>query len=214
MTCYIFGAAACAVHTLSVGVQDMVIAADGGLVHTQALGLSADIVIGDFDSLGRVPTGDEVVRLPVEKDMTDIAAAIEAGRARGYHRFVLLGATGGRPDHTMANYQLLADLAARGEAGYLVDTDFSVAAISDGSALTFDSGFTGTFSVFAVGGEAHGVSIAGAQYLLSDHTLTPTCPLGVSNAFTGAEATVFVQEGTLLVMWEGQELPKNTKFFP
>ncbi len=210
MTCYIFGAAACALASLPVADGDMIIAADGGLIHTEALGLTPHAIIGDFDSLGRVPEGADVMHLPIEKDMTDMAAAIDYARARGFRRFVLFGATGGRPDHTMANYQLLADLAQRGEEGYLVGDDFSATAISDGSALTFSPSFRGTLSVFAHGGEACGVTERGTYYLLNDAMLTPVAPLGVSNAFTGEEAVITVRHGTLLVMWQGTDLPQKS----
>ncbi len=212
MTCYIFGAAPHGTEGLIPEDEDLIIAADGGLVHTARLGILPHVVIGDFDSLGYVPGGAEVVRLPVEKDMTDLAAAVELGISRGYHRFVFYGATGGRPDHTMANYQLLASLSSRGAEAYLVGDDFSVTAISDGSALTFDEGFHGTLSVFAHGGEARGVTETGTYYTLTDACLTSAVPLGVSNAFTGREAQISVREGILLVMWEGQRLPKKIIF--
>ncbi len=209
MTCYIFGAAPFAAIAPHMDDGDLVIAADGGLYHTDAQGIHPHVVIGDFDSLGHVPTGAEVIKLPVEKDVTDMAAAIHIGRARGYRRFVLLGATGARPDHTMANYQLLSDLALHGEEGYLVGENFSVTAISDGSSLIFDHDLQGTFSVFSVSGDAHGVNICGGYYSLADGMLAATTPMGVSNSFTGEEVTVSVAKGTLLVMWEGQRLPRK-----
>ncbi len=210
MTCYIFGAGECIVQ-VSPTDADFVIAADGGLRHVEKIGMRPDLVIGDFDSLGYVPQCDNLVRLPIEKDMTDLAAAVDIGRARGYRRFVLLGGTGGRPDHTYANYQLLYDLAAHGEEGYLVGADFSATVIKSGTSLTFDQEFCGTLSVFAVGGKATGVTERGTKYTLEGATLTPENPLGVSNAFIGQKASVSVNEGALLVMWEGQGLPAFAK---
>ncbi len=207
MTCYIFGAAACKTAMPHICDEDLVIAADGGLVHLERGRVTPDIIIGDFDSLGHLPSGTEVIRLPVEKDVTDTAAAIDVARGRGYRRFVLYGATGGRPDHTMANYQTLASLALRGEEGYLVGEDFSATAIYSGSSLIFNNDFQGTFSVFAIGGDARGVSIRGGTYALDNATLSPVVPLGVSNSFAGEELRVSVREGTLLVMWEGEKLP-------
>lgn len=185
---------------------DLVIAADSGLDLLERLGLTPDLTVGDFDSLGRVPTGENVVTLPIEKDVTDAAAAVSEGRARGYSRFYFFGCSGGRPDHTFAAYQLLADLAARGECGVLFGDGFSVAAVKDGS-LSFPALPGGTLSVFAVGGDAKGVTIAGAYYPLSDATLSPTFPLGVSNSFVGKPVSVTVNDGTLLVFAEGYPVP-------
>ena len=185
---------------------DLLIAADSGLELVSRLGLTPDLTVGDFDSLGRVPTGDNVVQLPVEKDVTDAAAAVGLGRERGYSRFRFVGCTGGRPDHTFAAYQLLAELAGRGETGLLFGDGFTVTAIKNGS-LSFPALPCGTLSVFAVGGDASGVTISGAFYPLSDATLASTFPLGVSNSFTGKPVTVEAKHGTLLVFAEGYPIP-------
>ncbi len=218
MTCYVFGAGEYPEARILPEPGDFVIAADGGLAACRQWGITPQILVGDFDSFAAdcaeqntgIPAGTEVVRLPVEKDVTDMAAALELGRARGAKRFVMLGGTGGRPDHTYANYQLLAAMAQRGEEGYLVGAAFSATAIIGGSALTFSSDFSGTLSVFSLTDEARGVEESGVKYPLADATLSATVPLGVSNSFLGGEdggARVAVAQGTLLVMWEGQRLP-------
>ena len=42
-----------------------------------------NIVVGDFDSLGFIPKGDNVVTLPVKKDVTDMQYAVELGIEKG-----------------------------------------------------------------------------------------------------------------------------------
>ena len=58
----------------------LLIAADGGLRHTEALGLRPHVILGDFDSLGKknIPSGVKTVELPEEKDFTDTQVAIDA----------------------------------------------------------------------------------------------------------------------------------------
>lgn len=191
----------------SPAARDFVIAADSGYLLAKRLGIKPDLVIGDFDSLGEKPTGETVVTLPVEKDVTDAAAAVGEGRRRGCSRFLFVGCSGGRPDHTFAAYQLLADLAPRGETGLLFENGFTVTAIKNGS-LAFPARDGGTFAVFAVGGDARGVTLSGVYYPLDRATLTPTFPLGVSNSFIGKPVRVTVGDGTLLVFAEGYPLPE------
>jgi thiamine pyrophosphokinase len=57
-------------------------------------------------------------------------------------------------------------------------------------------------SIFALGGEAHGVSLKGLDYEVENITLTPDFPLGVSNKFTSREAEISVNNGALLVIYE------------
>ena len=180
--------------------KDYVIAADGGLRHTQMLNVLPDVVLGDFDSLGYTPAGANV--FPVEKDDTDSMLAVRLGLTKGYREFVLYGSLDGpRLDHTIANFQTLQFLADRGAWGYLVGRDFLLTVVKDG-ALRFPAGLTGTISVFCLGDDARGVTLEGLYYPLQGATLTAGFPLGVSNHFTGAEASVSVEKGSLLVLWD------------
>ena len=87
-----------------------VVAADGGLDHVRELGVAADVVIGDFDSLtGRRPTdGERTIALPAEKDDPDMLSALKIGWSHGCRTFHIHGGLGGRIDHTIANIQLMA----------------------------------------------------------------------------------------------------------
>jgi thiamine pyrophosphokinase len=199
----------------------LLLAADGGLRHCLAMGRAPDRLIGDFDSLAPLdsarflagPDGRPrfpVTRLPPEKDETDMLAAIRFGWDAGCRRFVLCGGTGGRLDHTFANLQCLAELAQKGGEGYLLDEACAITALYRGT-LVFPEGAQGCVSVFAQGGPARGVTLEGLKYPLRDARLTPSFPLGVSNALTGQPARVTVREGTVLVFFPRQILEDITR---
>ena len=180
--------------------EDYVIAADGGLQHTQALGIEPQEILGDFDSLGYIPQDARV--FPVEKDDTDAMLAARRGLALGFREFLYYGSLDGkRLDHTVANYQTLQYLADHGARGYLVGQDFLATGVKEGR-IFFPEGPEGLMSVFCLGADALGVSLRGLYYPLEGGTLTAGFPLGVSNHFTGAPAEISVEAGSLLVMWE------------
>ena len=199
--CYIVGACQPGELYLTPNRPKFVIAADQGLQYLKAAGIAPDLIVGDFDSLGTVPQGSNVIRHPVEKDDTDMMLAIKTGLARGFRTFVLYGGLGGRLDHTYANFQALTYLARHGAVGYLVGPDAVAAAVTEG-VLTFPASLEGWVGVFCPDGEARGVNIEGLYYSLREGTLTSGFPLGASNHFTGEAASVSVEEGTLLVMWQ------------
>lgn len=183
---------------------DLLLAADGGLTHLERRGLTPHLIVGDFDSLGRVPEGNNIIRHPVEKDDTDTMLAIKTGLERGYRDFVLYGCLGGRLDHAYANLQALVFLARRGASGWLLGEGLAVTAIRNGR-LDFGADHEGVISVFCPDGEARGVTLTGLHYPLRNAVLTSAFPLGVSNRFTGEAASVSVEDGTLLVMWDIKE---------
>ena len=183
-----------------IGKDAFVIAADGGLRHTQKLKIAPDAVLGDFDSLGEVPDFGHVLRLPVEKDDTDMVRAVKEGLAKGEKEFHLLGGMGGqRSDHTVANMQTLAYLAAHGAKGWLYGDGERYTAICGPDTLTLASRDSGILSVFCLGADAAGVTIRGAQYELENAALTAFFPLGVSNHFVGKAVRVSVDSGCLLI---------------
>ncbi len=196
--CYVIGAGQ--LPLLYIKKQNsLIIAADGGLKHIEAL--KPDITVGDFDSLGFVPKGENVITLPVKKDITDMQYAVELGIEKGCKTFVLYGGTGGRPDHTFANYALLCALAQKGLTGYLIGDGYVTTALNN-SSIKLPNRESGTVSVFSAENVSNGVTIKGLEYTLNDAELHFNNPLGVSNAFVGKESEISVKNGTLLVMWE------------
>ena len=117
--CYIVGACPPGALCLAPGRPSLVIAADQGLRHLEAAGIAPDLIVGDFDSLGTVPQGANVIRHPVEKDDTDMMLAVKTGLERGCRTFVLYGGLGGRLDHTYANFQTLTCPSRRRAAGWV-----------------------------------------------------------------------------------------------
>lgn len=213
--CVIIGAGACDTQKLRKQLifneNDLCIAADGGLDYLLEIGWMPDIVLGDMDSLEHeelIRSGHAdfcIKRLPVEKDDTDMLAAVKEGLAAGYRQFELYGALGGRLDHTFANVQCLLYLLNRGARGILVGDDATVLLIRN-EKLSFPAAQTAKgerVSVFAFGGDAHGVSERGLKYLLDNVTVKSEFPIGVSNEFTGEDAEIAVDNGMLLICVEG-----------
>ncbi len=187
-----------------IGETDFVIAADGGLTHTRALQLQPDVILGDFDSLGYVPEGAQV--FPVEKDDTDAMLAVRMGLEEGCDRFVIYGGLDGeRVDHTVANFQTLQYLADRNSRGYLAGLK-QIATVIKNDRITFPKTQQGILSVFCMGADAKGVTLRGLKYNLENATLQAGMPLGVSNHFTGEEAEIWVENGSLLLIWQRENL--------
>ena len=183
-----------------LGLEDYLLAADGGLRHLESLNLRPHGILGDFDSLGYTPEGAEV--FPVEKDDTDAMLAARKGLELGYREFMFYGALDGpRLDHTVANFQTLQFLADHGATGYLVGRDYLVTVVKN-ERISFPAEAEGILSLFCLGADAKGVTIRGLHYELEDGTLTPGFPLGVSNHFTGKKATVEVKDGSVLALWD------------
>ncbi|MFI3237386.1 MAG: thiamine diphosphokinase [Lachnospiraceae bacterium] len=209
-SCIIIGAGDLTVGSISYdGEVDYVIAADGGLMYCPVLDVEPDLIIGDFDSVDEEylsaidlieeADGERVVRLPREKDDTDMLSAVKVGLELGYTSFRLYGANGGRLEHTIANIQVLQYLKAHGAVGYIMDgTGMILLAVEE--TVSFRESMEGYISVFSLGDEAEGVTIKGLKYELLDATLTNAMPLGVSNEFIGCESEITVEKGSLLII--------------
>jgi len=198
--CIIFCAAGFDELVQPIEKEDFIIAADGGLVHTEKLGIVPNEILGDFDSLGYAPQGANV--FPVEKDDTDAMLAVRRGLSMGCKTFLLYGSLDGpRLDHTIANFQTLQYLADQAATGYLVGSQYLVTVVKDGT-ISFPAGLEGTVSVFCLGKDAKGVTLEGLYYPLENGKLTAGFPLGISNHFTGKVAKISVKRGSLLVLWD------------
>ena len=206
--CVIVGAGDFSKDTFSPPKDSFIIAADGGYRHLDSIGITPDEIVGDFDSLGEIPDHQNVTKLPIHKDDTDIFSAVKSALTKGFDRFYIYGATGGkRFDHTVANFQILQYIANRNAAGFIIDKNFNAVAVKN-SSLIFDSGFKGTISVFALCEKAEGVKIKGLEYETENATLSPDFPLGVSNSFKGERAEISVRNGIITAVWYENRLPE------
>ncbi len=199
-TCYIVGAGDFEL-CFTPGCDDLVIAADGGYSSLRKKGIRCDLLVGDMDSISEVASGVELIKFPVEKDETDMYLSYLEGLRRGYEMFEIYGGTGGRSDHTFANYCLLLSIKNNGGNAALY-SDTEVAYVLKNERVRVSGIPQKKLSVFAIGGAAVGVNIKGLYYELSDGTLTPDFPLGVSNSFVTDTAEIEVKNGAVLVIQE------------
>lgn len=205
MRACIFGAGDYHGERLDLCRDAVIIAADGGFRYTERYGLSISLAIGDFDSLGEVPTGVSVKRHPVAKDDTDMALAAKEAILLGCRELILFGALGGRLDHTLANITLLRSLAREGISAYLVGKNAVMTAVSSGESLRFTEKPSGTLSIFSLSEEVI-LTLDGVLYPLSSGTLYADTARGVSNEFLEKDALIRVEAGEALVYFENEAL--------
>ncbi len=181
------------------GCFDLTVAADSGLATAQRLGITPDVVLGDFDSLGYVPRGNfEVLTHPAHKDETDTMLAASVARERGADEIVILGGLGGRADHTVSNLFLLEALADDGVHAVLTDGSSEARVLLEGDGCCVPYGEYRYFSVFAL--EPSVVSEDGCEYPLSHAALTRANAYAVSNEPLPGGAHVTCESGRVLLI--------------
>ena len=180
------------------GAFDCVVAVDAGFAHLEAIGRAADYALGDFDSLGYVPEGDNVEVHSTHKDKSDLELALDFARERGFGEVVIYGGLGGRLDHTLAALQTCARFAEKGMGVSFVGLDFAVRILVGPDEFSIPASH-GTVSVFSAVDESRGVTERGMEYPLENAALANRTTLGLSNELVGQPASVSVDQGALFI---------------
>jgi thiamine pyrophosphokinase len=185
---------------------DWLIGADGGAARALAWGLVPHLVIGDMDSLpgearaALEARGSQFVVHPRAKDATDLELALTYATQQGAREIVVLGALGGRLDHTLANVLLLALPQLDGVVVRVVSDGGEALLVRGGGEATLEGGPGDLVSLLPLGGDAHGVTASGLAWPLEGDTLRFGFSRGVSNEMTAPMARIAVQDGYLLVV--------------
>ncbi len=190
---------------------DILIAADGGARHAVALGLTPSVLIGDFDSLSSLEldqftrAGTSLQRHPPEKDETDLELALDYALQHGYSPILILGAYGGRLDHSLGILGLIAAPKCIEANVRLDDGQTEAFFISEQAEISGNPG--DTVSLLAWGAPAEGIVTSGLQYPLKGESLSPYRTRGISNLMTTEQAGVSLKSGLLLCVHIRQDNP-------
>ena len=178
----------------------LVVAADSGADVARSLGLLPDVIVGDFDSVTPAAAASVATqrRFPVDKDATDLALALAEARHRGAGSISVVGGSGGRLDHFLAN---VAALTSDELATVKVDALMGPARLWVVRGRRTISGKVGqVVTLLACGGPATGVRTTGLRWALEGETLEPGSSRGVSNVLVAPEATVTLETGVILAV--------------
>lgn len=187
------------------GKDWMVFCADGGYANAKAAGLEPDFLIGDWDS-GEKPALDvPCVTLPVEKDMTDLQAAMDEALSMGVMELLLCGCTGGRLDHTVCNLLLLEWLAERGGQGMVVDEDNEVRLLTPGVCRLEDRPHYHYLSLVPLDHKISGVTLKGTRYPLERAELSRGDTLSISNEPKNPVLEITIGSGRALLIRSQKE---------
>ena len=182
---------------------DLIICADGGSRHAYHMNIMPHVIIGDLDSSDSKivehfrALGVEVIAYSSDKDKTDTQLCIEYAAERT-QEVMLLGATGSRMDHTLANLSLLCYGLEKGIKISIVNDTNQIFLIKD--AISIQGRVGDIVSLLPYSEQVKGICTKGLRYELSNAVMIQGNPYGVSNYLTSEEATVEIASGILLVI--------------
>lgn len=187
------------------GIKDFTscIAADGGHLNASKIGLTPDIIIGDFDSSKSPCTSKaEIISLPREKDLTDTEAALELAIEREFDEVVIIGGLGRRFDHTLANLGILAKYYDRLSHLAFLDGYNYVYMLAPGS-HKISKNILGTeykyLGINSYSDCCKDLFIKGCKYPLNGFTLPKATSLGTSNEILSECAEISFSKGELII---------------
>ncbi len=190
-----------------IPTSDIVIAADGGSVLAEHLGLTPRLIIGDVDSspselVARFEqAGAQIRRYDHNtKWETDTELALLAALEWQPSSIYILGAIGGRLDHALANVLLLTNPRFAPLDIRIVDGRNELMLAKPGRWNDIPGKVESTVSLLPIGEAATGVRTRGLHWPLDGETLPVGQGRGVSNLIDDqGSAAVFYEGGALLV---------------
>lgn len=184
---------------------DLVIAADGGSRHCQALKIVPDLLIGDLDSADPdlaaawEAAGVEVIQHPEDKDQTDLELALLLAQDRGSGEALIYGAVGGRLDMTYGNLILLAHPQLTMPATLICGNE-EVHLLRPGESLSLAGQPGDTLSLLPLHSGGAVVSAQGLKYTLDNEKLAFGLTRGISNQLIQTQAAIRLETGLLAVI--------------
>ena len=185
---------------------DYIIAADGGGAYTKEIGIVPNLLLGDFDTLEEEvlleyqQQGVELMTFPPEKDYTDTHLALQTALLKQPEEILILGGTGTRLDHTLANIGLLMLAVQAGIKAELLDSNNRIRMIDKKITMKRKDFFGKYISLIPYTEQVTGIELEGFKYPLHNGRLTIGISQGISNELIEEEGTISIESGLLLVI--------------
>lgn len=184
---------------------DKIIAVDAGLEAVKALGLEPDMVVGDFDTvkpgiLQYYRQKEHIIwdTHQPEKDETDTELALRTAMEAGVSDMVILGATGGRLDHSIGNIHLLYACLQKGVKASIVDEKNRLYILDQGKTYRSSETWGKYISFLPLTEEVHGITLKGFKYPLTNRDIRIGTSLCISNELEAETGTITFRDGVLI----------------
>ena len=184
--------------------HDFIICADGGAKHILNIGITPQVILGDFDSINPatkkyyIEKEVKFIEFPKDKDFTDTELAVEYAIEQGAKEITLMGVMGSRMDHTLANISLLMPLSVRGIHARIVDENNEIILTRESLSISGSPGEI--LSIIPLSERVEGLSLTGMEYPLDRATIKFGSSLGISNRFLSDHAQVDFESGSILLI--------------
>ena len=180
----------------------MLIAVDGGAKHLRSLGLRADLLIGDLDSIAQADLASlrkakvDVLAFPSDKEHSDLELAFREAQKRGADKIFVLAGLGRRWDHSFANILIAAQHSFQNVLVEYLDGVQRLFIIR--KAVRLEEKVGARLSLIPISGDALGVKTKGLQYPLDVENLPLGSSRGVSNIVEEPQVNISLDKGMLL----------------
>lgn len=192
--------------TINSFSYDNIIAVDKGLESLYLLKVLPNHIVGDFDSVNKniinfyLDKNIQIHKYNPEKDYTDTDIAIKLAINLNSNNITILGATGTRIDHTLANIHILCSCLESQINCELIDSNNKIYLINSNKKIENKHSYGKYISLIPLTSTVNGVTLNGFKYPLQDYTLKIGESLGISNEISNDVATIELKEGILIVI--------------
>lgn len=189
-----------------VNADDYLVCADGAYKYLKGKFIP-DVLLGDYDSLGEIPSescAKEVRVYSTKKDYSDGHLAVECAIEKGVSELLILGAFGGRVDHFYANISLLYQARLSGVDATILGEDCQILLVDGKVEKKVEIG--SIVSLVPFFDKSHIISTKGLSYEGDGITLQrANSSHGISNEATCEDISVSVDGLTLMFITRAEE---------
>lgn len=185
---------------------ETIIAADKGLEALNKINVMPNYIIGDFDSVNKTTLNHyenkniEITYLKPEKDFTDTHMAIKLAIEKRAKHITIIGATGTRMDHTLANIHVLNEALQNNVPTEIINENNRIMLTNKKAKLIKNTNYK-YVSIIPLTTQIKGVTLKGFKYNVENAIINLGESIGVSNEQIEQEALIEIKEGIAILIY-------------